>query len=308
MPYSTFHLCNKRVSMSMPRSSPSKRRTRAHLDRATKSKEGYANVARWMALDADGETHIYRKFDELAARNLLFFQSELLALAAQLDHFDEKDAETDDMDLKDAAMTWETLERRAASDDRGAKSRMELIMRIREKIIEYHEALLLHSEITKLRRPNRRVLDAFLMWFKQPFPALGGRAKTFLDDPDDLVALNAVSETDFMSEYLRRHWPAQKEISRDASFGIGRYDEGSVTLAVAIVSILVAAVLLVGSITSLYFVQSDAAKLGMIAAFTALFATSVGTMTTARRAEIFAATAAYAAVLVVFVSGNISSN
>jgi len=70
---------------------------------------------------------------------------------------------------------------------------------------------------------------------------------------------------------------------------------------------VVAAVLLVGSIVGLYFVTSDAAKLGMVAVFTAAFAVSVGLMTNARRAEIFAATAAYAAVLVVFVSGNISN-
>lgn len=58
------------------------------------------------------------------------------------------------------------------------------------------------------------------------------------------------------------------------------------------ISILVAAVLLIGPITGLYFVANDAAKLGMIAAFTAVFSLSVGLMTNARRTEIFAATAA----------------
>jgi hypothetical protein len=54
----------------------------------------------------------------------------------------------------------------------------------------------------------------------------------------------------------------------------------------------VAALFLVGPITGLYFVVSDASKLGMLAAFTALFALSVGLMTNAKRAEIFASTAA----------------
>jgi hypothetical protein len=48
-------------------------------------------------------------------------------------------------------------------------------------------------------------------------------------------------------------------------------------------------------------------KLGIIGAFIVLFAGSVGLLTTAKRTEIFAATAAYAAVLVVFVSGNLGS-
>lgn len=46
----------------------------------------------------------------------------------------------------------------------------------------------------------------------------------------------------------------------------------------------------------------------MIAAFTVLFAVSVGLLTNAKRVEIFAATAAYAAVLVVFVSGDLGGS
>ena len=44
--------------------------------------------------------------------------------------------------------------------------------------------------------------------------------------------------------------------------------------------------------------------MALIGIFTVLFAGSVGLLTAASRAEVFAATAAYAAVLVVFVSGN----
>jgi hypothetical protein len=46
-------------------------------------------------------------------------------------------------------------------------------------------------------------------------------------------------------------------------------------------------------------------RLGMVALFTAFFAVLVGLLTNARRAEIFASTAAYAAVLVVYVSGSL---
>jgi hypothetical protein len=78
--------------------------------------------------------------------------------------------------------------------------------------------------------------------------------------------------------------------------------------AVAVISIVLAAILLIGAITSLYFVTKPAARLGMIGAFTVLFALSVGVMTNATRAEVFTATAAYAAVLVVFVSGNLGNS
>lgn len=100
-------------------------------------KEGFADVARWIALDSDGETFIYRKFHELTARNLLYLQAELLVLEKQLDELDDDDVKTDDMDLKDAARTWEILTRGRAAGLKDANVRMTLIERIRAKLKEY---------------------------------------------------------------------------------------------------------------------------------------------------------------------------
>lgn len=100
-------------------------------------KEGFADVARWISLDYDSETSIYRKFHELAARSLLYQQAELLVLEKQLDELDKQDAESDDMDLKDAARTWEVLTKRHEDGLQDAKDRMELITTIRSKLREY---------------------------------------------------------------------------------------------------------------------------------------------------------------------------
>ncbi|KAL4794540.1 hypothetical protein BDV19DRAFT_364785 [Aspergillus venezuelensis] len=271
-------------------------------------KEGFANVARWIALDRDGEATIYRKFAELSARNLLYLQCELQAIEKKIQKLDHSDAVSDNMNLKDEARTWEILLERYDNGNDVAKLRMQLINDLRLKIKEYHERLLLQSEITKLRRPTKRVLEAYRHWFLKPYPVLGGAAKRTLDDADDLVSLNSLPEGDYLSMFLRRHWPVQEEVTRDGLYTIGRFDETSISIAVALINILVASFLLVGSIVGLYFAADDALKLGLVAGFTALFTISVGIMTNARRAEIFAATAAYAAVLVVFVSGNISNS
>ncbi|KAL2834362.1 hypothetical protein BDW59DRAFT_178782 [Aspergillus cavernicola] len=271
-------------------------------------KEGFANIARWIALDRDSETSIYRRFNQLSARNLLYLQCELLALEKKLERLDQNDLDSDDMGLKDEARTWETFMERYENGNQEAKLRKELIADLRARMKEYHEALLLQSEIVKLKRPNKRVLEAYRHWFQKPYPVLGGAAKETLDDSDDLVALNTLPEGDYLSMLLRRHWPATEEVSRDGLYHIGRFKETSITIAVAFISILVASFLLIGSIVGLYFATDDALKLGLVAGFTAVFALSVGLMTNARRAEIFAATAAYAAVLVVFVSGNISNS
>lgn len=71
------------------------------------------------------------------------------------------------------------------------------------------------------------------------------------------------------------------------------FKEQSIAVLVAIFSTLLSAVLLIGAILSLKFVTSAHARLGMISGFTILFASSIGLLTSARRPEIFAATAAY---------------
>ncbi|KAF5232585.1 hypothetical protein FAUST_8617 [Fusarium austroamericanum] len=76
---------------------------------------------------------------------------------------------------------------------------------------------------------------------------------------------------------------------------------------ISYISTVLAAVLLIGAIVILYNIDSDNLKLGLIALFTVLFSASVGLLTNAKRAEVFGAAAAYAAVLVVFVSGDLGS-
>lgn len=60
----------------------------------------------------------------------------------------------------------------------------------------------------------------------------------------------------------------------------------------------------VTSIVVLYVVQSMPKRLGLITIFTAAFSFALAVMATAKRSEIIAATASFAAVQVVFVETN----
>lgn len=71
---------------------------------------------------------------------------------------------------------------------------------------------------------------------------------------------------------------------------------------------ILAAGLLYGAILNFYLVTSDEGKLGLIVAYTIAFALCVGLLTNARRSEIFSACAAYAAVIVVFVSSGLGNS
>ena len=62
--------------------------------------------------------------------------------------------------------------------------------------------------------------------------------------------------------------------------------------AVAIISMALAVVLLIVSIVTLYFVTNNNVRLGLICAFTVVFAGPIHLLTHAKRAELFASTAA----------------
>ena len=72
-------------------------------------------------------------------------------------------------------------------------------------------------------------------------------------------------------------------------------------------SLSIAAVLLAGSAVTLYSVHQRDTRLGLLIGFIILFALGILVSTSASRDSIFAATAAYAAVLVVFVSGDLGN-
>jgi len=114
-------------------------------------------------------------------------------------------------------------------------------------------------------------------------------------------------ERDFLSRCLQDNWPRflRKRESLDPLDRTTIHKNAHIVRTVAALDLILAAVLLIGAIVNLYLVPDPKAKLGLVAMYTMLFAANVALCTNARRAEVFAATAAYAAVLVVFVSGEL---
>jgi hypothetical protein len=135
-------------------------------------------------------------------------------------------------------------------------------------------------------------------------PQLWGASENIFDDPHDLVALRVPADQDRLSDFIQNNFGVFFQTS--APDGRTIYtSERSIARFVAILSTILAAALLFGAIISLYIVQNKQALLGMLSGWTVLFAACVGLLTNARRDQIFGATAAYAAVLVVFISGNL---
>ena len=99
-------------------------------------RNGYSAVAAWIARDCDDEAFVFRKFNVLAARNLLYLQCELFELEAKLQEYDLQTLVGSDMTLKRSAREWESFTRNHKDGPEGYE-RMKLILDIRAKIKEY---------------------------------------------------------------------------------------------------------------------------------------------------------------------------
>lgn len=177
---------------------------------------------------------------------------------------------------------------------------------------------MLNSALLSAKHPSKQAFRAIYNTFHNvdkssspggAFPTLEGKSAEIYDRRDELVALRASLEEDRLSKLFRtqlsiffaKKLPAQGDNILDIS-------EEKIRFVVGVINIILAAALLFGAIYILHYVQSQQKRLGLITAFTTAFALCIALLTTARRSEIFAACAAYAAVLVVFVSGDLSSN
>ena len=101
---------------------------------------GYPSLAKFIASDPDKSTVIYRRFDRLSARSLLYLQSELAELEARQDLLDAEDLNSA-IEVKESASDWSTFKDRSeAPDNEHDRIRMKVVLEIRDKIKEYSES------------------------------------------------------------------------------------------------------------------------------------------------------------------------
>ncbi|KAL2845201.1 hypothetical protein BJY01DRAFT_214391 [Aspergillus pseudoustus] len=288
--------------------------------------KGFPSLAQFISRDYDHSTFIFKRFDELSARNLLYLQSELADLQALQDQYDREDVKAS-WEEKEGRRDWDKFKSKASSSGNGKfpedEKRMELALKIRAALREYKETILLDSALLSMPRPSKRTYEAFRNHYhhgssssssgapSNRFSVLQGNSETIYTDRDDLVALVRPPVEDRISSFLRDHcsllFMDRKRTGTANSSPLVYLSSTRIAVIAAILNIILAAAMLFGSIFNLYYVEGPKKRLAIVAAYTVAFALCVGLLTNAGRAEVFAASAAYAAVLVVFVSGNLQS-
>ncbi|KAL3961486.1 hypothetical protein ACCO45_003009 [Purpureocillium lilacinum] len=245
---------------------------------------GYAQWSYWITSDQDDEGLVFRRFDKLAAFNLLYLQSEMMEIEERLATMNRESTGRLSPDAIAETFSLEALVAHCQPNhprQPDAKERMDLILELRLKIKEY-------------RRPNTRVVGTLSDMMRQGgVYKIQGKARHYLEAENDLVALGPASHEDYLSQFLRKRL-ARAETGLDPEKPrIARFEEAMVTTILNAITIAVATTFLVGPIIILYLVQTPWIKLLLVTLFTLGFAASVAVITKARRPEIFVGTATW---------------
>lgn len=185
-----------------------------------KHTSGYAALARFIASDHDKSTAVYRRFDRLAARNLLYLQGQLNNLEQRLDELDAQDLQGGSTADVEATRDLALLQRRATAGDAGARERLGLLDEISVKLAAYsqsslasicirffsskstrdktersidlfiadkmpttEEALVLESKLLAFEPPSKRVLQALRNTYNNVDSSPSGPPFPALDEP-----------------------------------------------------------------------------------------------------------------------------
>jgi hypothetical protein len=107
---------------------------------------GFPRFASKIASDPDKTTTIYRRFDRLSARNLLFLEAELAELEALQDRQDAADLNSADPTTISCHSDWSKFESCANKKDgdgsfmhQSQAEKLALALKIKEKLKEYRK-------------------------------------------------------------------------------------------------------------------------------------------------------------------------
>jgi hypothetical protein len=173
--------------------------------------------------------------------------------------------------------------------------------------------VLRNVQMLELQRPSRQVHAAFEGYVNnvnmaKPFPKLAGIGSDIYDNRNDLISLVSTHDEDRLTTLLRSYCPSlfrrKAERQNSSRTSVQYLSEPRLSIFVGLVNVVVAASMLFGAIFNLFYVQNEKKRLGILAGYTMAFALCIGFLSNAKRSEIFSASAAYAAVLVVFVSSD----
>ncbi|CCD56991.1 hypothetical protein BofuT4_P142530.1 [Botrytis cinerea T4] len=277
---------------------------------------GYRKLATFMTKVDD--VVIFRRFSKLNMLNLLRLQAELASL--ELSYEAACNIDDNSKDSQERGFTQSFYELREFGQI-SPGSQLELLDRINDTLHKYNSALLQVSQVLRLDKPDRYDLERLHEWLRDkdqgalflhtPEEEIWGKltgsdAKTNTSDQVTLiqresgfsrgVILTLVSLYDLI---WGRHRKKTKrvDVERNQTY----YPESNVRAAAKVLTSVLASLFPGIVILALYLIDTTLKRIGAMLCFTTFFAFVLSYWTSAKTIEVFAATAGFVAVEVVFI-------
>jgi hypothetical protein len=183
------------------------------------------------------------------------------------------------------------------------------ILRLWRLMPRLDDTLIQQAVITAMKEPSSYDLRDLQKYFREMKLPLLGLDKTIWGWPKvnssthhphapDLVTLRPRAEQDSFSKWvvekaLKRFFRySKRRLERSRVNGMKGYDDEKFLQITYLITSIIASLIPSISIITLYYIKSTIARLGMLAVFNLLISVCLTAFTTARRADIFAITAA----------------
>jgi len=203
------------------------------------------------------------------------------------------------------------------SAEERASEMWRITLRIRELLDEYNKALSHQSFLHTLQKPSTLSQKAVhnILFDEENKPRLisPSEAEYVSKFAEDLITLAPSGGGEVLTRFLERRFnrvfqtKADKQKSANNS-PLSFFSESRINSTVRGIAVVLSSVLPILSVVVLYFIANNNIRLGLIVLFTVICSASLAFLSKASNSEIIVATATYAAVQVVFVSGNLSAS
>ncbi|KAK6341446.1 hypothetical protein TWF696_008520 [Orbilia brochopaga] len=276
---------------------------------------GYSKLAAF--IDLEDDLAIFRRFSRLHAQLLLYRQADIEEIEEELQELDMIEAADAAMEGTPAAVLNRSWRREKDLEE----YRVELVKRLRKSMKLYDDELFRYKQKLNLRTAADWQIENVNIWMtnQRPHPLVPTESR-FLEDRGDVCSLKSGSEdsavlTDALRSWARDScsclaWMFRKK-GNPASYGDASITYYNTDLKDAFTRISYASlvsVLLIAGVIVLYYITSPGGRLACLCVATFLCGVILALFTTAKKGEIMGGTAAYCAVLVVFVGSTLGGS
>ncbi|KAL4994747.1 hypothetical protein BDV10DRAFT_188717 [Aspergillus recurvatus] len=280
---------------------------------------GYDKLA--VLMTSDKGLSIFRSFKRLNATNLLYLQAEIALKEEELFDIAKKDRESEDDLRKEYSSSVKYM--KGFSEDEPSEQ-WEKWLQVRELLEKYNTAVAQHAQLLRYKPPHRRDLKIFKQWLadNSVWSTTAECHQWFgpKDDKEgDLITLSGRYENvdsltrwvfrafvPFWHKHVIGFWysfaGSKKKQTGDIETGTVYYDDEKIVRFTRVTSTITSSMIPASSMLALYLIENMITRLIIIIVYNIGFSIIIGLLAKARRVEVFAASTAFAAVQVAFIT------